>query len=74
MNLTILDCAAGLFRPRRIDHRNRVIDTPDVGDRMVLSPNWPNRLVHSAFPIRCRGHHMYVRVSGNGREATVVAR
>ncbi|WP_350310113.1 glycosyl hydrolase family 65 protein [Mycobacterium gallinarum] len=41
---------------------------------MALSPNWPNRLVHSAFSIRCRGHHMYVRVSGKGREATVVAR
>lgn len=27
-----------------------------------LSPNRPNRLVHSAFPIRCREHHMYVRV------------
>ncbi|MGZ8748255.1 MAG: glycoside hydrolase family 65 protein, partial [Mycobacterium sp.] len=41
------------------------------GDRMVLSPNWPESLGALGFPIRYRGHHMYVRVSGKGAEVSV---
>lgn len=41
------------------------------GDRMVLSPNWPDSLGALGFPIHYRGHHMYVRVSGKGAEVSV---
>ena len=34
------------------------------GDRMVLSPHWPESLGALGFPIHYRGHHVHVRVSG----------
>jgi trehalose-phosphatase len=41
------------------------------GDRMVLSPNWPDSLGALGFPIHYRGHHVHVRVSGKGAEVSV---
>lgn len=41
------------------------------GNRMVLSPNWPESLGALGFPIHYRGHHMHVRVSGKGAEVSV---
>jgi alpha,alpha-trehalase len=41
------------------------------GDRMVLSPHWPESLGALAFPIHYRGHHLHVRVSGKGAEVSV---
>ncbi|MGV0653637.1 trehalose-phosphatase [Mycolicibacterium thermoresistibile] len=43
-------------------------------DRIVLSPNWPESLGALGFPIRYRGHQMYVRVSGRGAEISVAPR
>lgn len=40
------------------------------GDRLVLSPNWPESLGALGFPIHYRGHHVHVRVSGNGAEVS----
>jgi alpha,alpha-trehalase len=40
------------------------------GDRMVLSPNWPESLGALGFPIHYRGHHVHVRVSGKGAEVS----
>lgn len=40
-------------------------------DRLVLSPYWPESLGVLGFPIRYRGHHMYVRVSGREAEISV---
>jgi alpha,alpha-trehalase len=36
------------------------------GDRIVLSPNWPETLGVLAFPIHYRGLHLHLRVSGKG--------
>ena len=41
------------------------------GDRMVLSPHWPESLGALGFPIHYRGHHLHVRVSGKGAEVSV---
>ncbi|AEV70686.1 trehalose-phosphatase [Mycolicibacterium rhodesiae NBB3] len=41
------------------------------GDRMVLSPNWPDSLGALGFPFHYRGHHVHVRVSGKGAEVSV---
>ena len=41
------------------------------GDRMVLSPNWPESLGALGFPIHYRGHHVHVRISGKGAEVSV---
>ena len=36
------------------------------GDRIVLSPNWPETLGVLAFPIHYRGLHLHLRISGKG--------
>ena len=41
------------------------------GNRLVLSPNWPESLGALGFPIHYRGYHMHVRVSGKGAEVSV---
>ncbi|BBX03902.1 trehalose-phosphatase [Mycolicibacterium moriokaense] len=41
------------------------------GDRMVLSPHWPDSLGALGFPVHYRGHHVYIRVSGKGAEVSV---
>jgi trehalose-phosphatase len=41
------------------------------GDRLVLSPHWPEALGALGFPIHYRGHHVHVRVSGKGAEVSV---
>ncbi len=41
------------------------------GDRMVLSPYWPQSLGALGFPIHYRGHHLHIRVSGKGAEVSV---
>jgi trehalose-phosphatase len=41
------------------------------GDRLVLSPHWPESLGALGFPIHYRGHHLHVRVSGKGAEVSV---
>ena len=41
------------------------------GNRLVLSPNWPESLGALGFPIHYRGLHMHVRVSGKGAEVSV---
>ena len=41
------------------------------GDRMVLSPNWPESLGALGFRLHYRGHHVHVRVSGKGAEVSV---
>jgi alpha,alpha-trehalase len=41
------------------------------GDRIVLSPHWPEALGALGFPIHYRGHHLHVRVSGKGAEVSV---
>jgi alpha,alpha-trehalase len=41
------------------------------GDRLVLSPHWPESLGALGFPIHYRGHHVHVRVSGKGAEVSV---
>ncbi|HKP43997.1 trehalose-phosphatase [Mycobacterium sp.] len=41
------------------------------GDRMVLSPHWPETLGALGFPVHYRGHHLHVRVSGKGAEISV---
>ncbi len=41
------------------------------GNRIVLSPNWPESLGALGFPIHYRGYHMHVRVSGKGAEVSV---
>jgi trehalose-phosphatase len=35
-------------------------------NRIILSPHWPERLGVLAFPIRYRGLHLHLRVSGKG--------
>ncbi len=44
------------------------------GNRIVLSPNWPESLGALGFPIHYRGHHLHVRVSGKGAEVSVSPR
>jgi alpha,alpha-trehalase len=39
------------------------------GDRIVLAPLWPEHLGQLAFPLRYRGHRLYLEV--NGRRAKV---
>ncbi|HEY7051943.1 MAG TPA: trehalose-phosphatase [Mycobacterium sp.] len=41
------------------------------GDRIVLSPHWPESLGSLGFPLHYRGHHLHVRVSGKGAEISV---
>lgn len=41
------------------------------GNRLVLSPQWPEALGALGFPIHYRGHHLHVRVSGRGAEVSV---
>lgn len=41
------------------------------GNRLVLSPHWPESLGALGFPIHYRGLHMHVRVSGKGAEVSV---
>lgn len=41
------------------------------GNRIVLSPHWPESLGALGFPIHYRGHHLHVRVSGRGAEVSV---
>jgi alpha,alpha-trehalase len=41
------------------------------GNRLVLSPNWPESLGALGFPIHYRGYHMHVRVGGKGAEVSV---
>lgn len=41
------------------------------GDRLVLSPYWPESLGALGIPIHYRGHHLHVRVSGKGAEVSV---
>ena len=41
------------------------------GDRVVLSPHWPESLGALGFPIHYRGHHLHLRVSGRGAEVSV---
>ncbi|MGX9791158.1 trehalose-phosphatase [Mycobacterium sp. MMS18-G62] len=41
------------------------------GDRIVLSPHWPEMLGALGFPIHYRGHHLHIRVSGKGAEVSV---
>jgi alpha,alpha-trehalase len=36
------------------------------GDRIILSPHWPEALGVLAFPILYRGLHMHLRISGKG--------
>lgn len=38
-------------------------------DRIVLNPLWPEELGKLSFPLRYRGHRLYLQVSG--REATI---
>ncbi|WP_019971546.1 trehalose-phosphatase [Mycobacterium sp. 141] len=44
------------------------------GNRIVLSPHWPESLGALGFPIHYRGHHLYIRVSGLGAEVSVSPR
>ncbi|KAA1250162.1 trehalose-phosphatase [Mycobacterium simiae] len=44
------------------------------GDRIVLSPLWPEYLGALGFPIHYRGHHLHLRVSGKGAEISVAPR
>ena len=37
----------------------------------VLSPHWPESLGALGFPIHYRGHHLHVRISGEGAEVSV---
>jgi alpha,alpha-trehalase len=41
------------------------------GDRLVLSPHWPESLGALGVPIHYRGHHLHVRVSGKGAEVSL---
>jgi trehalose/maltose hydrolase-like predicted phosphorylase len=41
------------------------------GDRIILSPNWPENVPALGFPIHYRGRHLYLRVSGEGAEVSV---
>lgn len=41
------------------------------GNRIVLSPHWPESLGALGFPVHYRGHHLHVRVSGRGAEVSV---
>jgi alpha,alpha-trehalase len=41
------------------------------GNRLVLSPHWPESLGALGFPIHYRGHHLHVRISGRGAEVSV---
>jgi trehalose/maltose hydrolase-like predicted phosphorylase len=41
------------------------------GNRLILSPHWPESLGALGFPIHYRGYHMHVRVSGKGAEVSV---
>jgi alpha,alpha-trehalase len=36
------------------------------GDRIILSPHWPETLGVLAFPILYRGLHLHLRISGKG--------
>jgi trehalose/maltose hydrolase-like predicted phosphorylase len=36
------------------------------GDRIILSPHWPETLGELAVPIHYRGLHLHLRVSGKG--------
>jgi alpha,alpha-trehalase len=40
-------------------------------DRIVLSPHWPEYLGALGFPIRYRGNHLHLRISGKGAEISV---
>ncbi|ETW23625.1 trehalose-phosphatase [Mycobacterium gastri] len=44
------------------------------GDRIVLSPLWPEYLGALGFPIHYRGNHLHLRVSGKGAEISVEPR
>jgi trehalose-phosphatase len=41
------------------------------GNRLILSPHWPESLGALGFPIHYRGYHMHVRVSGKGAEISI---
>ncbi len=41
------------------------------GDRIVISPNWPEQLGPLGFPIHYRGMHLHLRVSGRGAEISI---
>jgi trehalose/maltose hydrolase-like predicted phosphorylase len=41
------------------------------GDRIVLAPHWPESLGVLGFPIRYRGQHLHLRISGKGAEISV---
>jgi alpha,alpha-trehalase len=41
------------------------------GDRIVLSPHWPEYLGSLGFPIHYRGSHLHLRISGKGAEISV---
>lgn len=41
------------------------------GNRLVLSPFWPESLGALGFPIHYRGLHLHIRVSGKGAEVSV---
>ncbi|KUI20191.1 haloacid dehalogenase [Mycobacterium sp. GA-1285] len=41
------------------------------GNRIVLSPYWPESLGALGFPFHYRGHHLHLRVSGRGAEVSV---
>ncbi|OBG19866.1 trehalose-phosphatase [Mycolicibacterium celeriflavum] len=41
------------------------------GNRIVLSPYWPDSLGVLGFPFHYRGHHLHVRVSGHSAEVSV---
>jgi trehalose/maltose hydrolase-like predicted phosphorylase len=44
------------------------------GNRLVLSPHWPESLGALGFPIHYRGRHIHIRVSGKGAEVSVDSR
>lgn len=41
------------------------------GNRIVLSPYWPESLGALCFPVHYRGHRLHLRVSGRGAEISV---
>ena len=41
------------------------------GDRIVLSPHWPEYLGALGFPIHYRGNHLHLWISGKGAEVSV---
>ncbi len=44
------------------------------GNRIILSPHWPESLGELGFPIHYRGHYLHVRISGRGAEVSVSPR